>query len=131
MNNTIKLCPICRARIKDSKVCPICRNKIIYVIEERISMDKLQQLKDKVSKEFEKYRDYLLSRPKEEILDSAYQYAVYRDIYYSIYEMDTVPSNIDTLLASPDILGDIYREFDKIDQSDYMDTLAWCIGRCL
>ena len=85
-----------------------------------------RQLTDKMAEEQEKYREWLLSLPPEEILKQTYSYTVRQDILLAWQDCPLTVSQIKALLRSPTPLVDIEMEFNK-RETDYMETLADCI----
>lgn len=72
--------------------------------------------------EQEKYRDWLLTQPPEEILNKAYEYVVREDILTTLEYNDLSDEQCKALLKSPCPLNDIFRDFEK-RESDHMDNI--------
>lgn len=83
-------------------------------------------LYEKMSAEQDKFRDWLLTQPPEEILKHTYEYTVREDIVMAMEELDLSSGQAAALLASPSPLDDIFREFQNLE-TDYMDTIRTCI----
>lgn len=83
-------------------------------------------LYEKMSAEQDKYRDWLLTRPPEEILNHAYEYTVREDMVMTMEELALTDGQTAALLASPSPLGDLFKDFEKLE-TDYMDTIRDCL----
>lgn len=83
-------------------------------------------LYEKMSAEQDKFRDWLLTQPPEEILKHTYEYTVREDIVMAMEELDLNSGQAAALLASPSPLDDIFREFENLE-TEYMDTIRTCI----
>lgn len=83
-------------------------------------------LYEKMSAEQDKFRDWLLTQPPEEILKHTYEYTVREDIVMAMEELDLSSGQAAALLASPSPLDDIFKEFQNLE-TDYMDTIRTCI----
>lgn len=81
-----------------------------------------QALVDKLSAEQDKYRAWLLEQPPEEILKHTYEYTMREDIVFCAEELDLTDAQIAALLSSPSPMEDIYKEYDKRDNS-YMEDI--------
>lgn len=68
-------------------------------------------LYDKMKAEQDKYRDWLLSQPPEEILNHTYEYTMREDIVMCMEELELSPKQAKALLRSPCPLDDVYKEF--------------------
>lgn len=62
-------------------------------------------LYDKMKAEQDKYRDWLLSQPPEEILNHTYEYTMREDIVMCMEELELSPKQAKALLRSPCIKG--------------------------
>ena len=79
-------------------------------------------LYDKMKDEQDKYRDWLLSQPPEEILNQTYEYTMREDIVVCMEELELSPKQAKALLRSPLTFADVYKEFmDR--EVDHMDTI--------
>ena len=74
----------------------------------------------KVFAEREKYREWLLSQPPNEILNHCYEYTVREDIVLALEEYDLSDKQCKALLKSPNPLADVFRDFEK-RETDHMD----------
>lgn len=83
---------------------------------------KTSALYQKMTAEQDKYRNWLMSQPPEEILQHTYEYTVRQDILIAMEQTSLTAEQENALMASPDALTDIYRYFSKLD-TDYMDAL--------
>lgn len=79
-------------------------------------------LYEKMSKEQEKYRDWLLAQGPEEILNHTYEYTVRQDILLSLECNDLTDEQCKALLKSPAPLADIYKDYEKLE-TGYMGTI--------
>ena len=68
---------------------------------------------EKAFAEQEKFKEWLLSQPPEEILHHAYEYALREDILLSLEYNDLTDSQARALLKSEDILSDAFKDFEK------------------
>ena len=79
-------------------------------------------LYDKMKAEQDKYRDWLLSQPPEEILNHTYEYTMREDIVMCMEELELSSKQAKALLRSPCPLADVYKEFmDR--EVEHMDTI--------
>jgi hypothetical protein len=79
-------------------------------------------LYDKMKAEQDKYRDWLLNQPPEEILNHTYEYTMREDIVVCMEELKLSPKQAKALLRSPCPLADVYKEFmDR--EVEHMDTV--------
>ena len=83
-------------------------------------------LYEKMAAEQEKYRDWLKSRPPEEILHHTYEYTVREDIVMAMEELELTDTQAKALLESPSPLADVYRYFEKLE-TGYMDVIRRCV----
>ena len=74
----------------------------------------------KVFAEQEKFRDWLLLQPPDEILNRCYEYTVREDIVLVLEEFDLSNKQCKALLKSPRPLADVYADFEK-SEFGYMD----------
>ena len=79
-------------------------------------------LYQKMFAEQETYREWLLSRPSEEILNHTYEYTVREDIVMCMEELELTEAQAKALLTSPTPLADVYKDFEKLETS-YMDVI--------
>lgn len=83
-------------------------------------------LYEKMFAEQEKYRDWLLTQPPEEILHHTYEYTVREDILMAVETNDLSDERASALLSSPSPLADIFKDYEKIE-TGYMDIVRDCI----
>lgn len=83
-------------------------------------------LYEKMSAEQGTFRDWLLTQPPEEILNHAYEYTVREDMVMAMENLDLSHGQAAVLLDSPSPLGDLYKEYVKVE-TDYMDTIRDCL----
>lgn len=74
-----------------------------------------EQLFDKATAEQDAYRAWLLTRPPEEILDHAYEYATREDIVMMLDNMNLSEKEARALLHLTRPVTDIYTSFNKTD----------------
>ena len=79
-------------------------------------------LYEKMAAEQEKYRDWLKSRPPEEILHHTYEYTVREDIVMAMEELELTDAQAQALLESSSPLADVYRYFEKLE-TGHMDVI--------
>ena len=92
-------------------------------------MNQLEQLTEKMTAEFNIYRDWLLAQSPEEILNHAYEYMTKENLLNVLGDIDLKPQQIETLLRSPCPLEDVFKDCVHIDQSDYNYTLKVLIDQ--
>ena len=85
-------------------------------------------LYNKVFAEQEKFRDWLLSQPPNEILNHCYEYTVREDIVLALEEYDLSDKQCKALLKSPCPLADVFKDFEK-RETDHMDNIRDTIER--
>ena len=76
----------------------------------------------KVFAEQEKYREWLLSQPPNEILNHCYEYTVREDILMSLEYHDLEDSQARALLKSGKPLKQIFERWEN-QETSYMDTV--------
>ena len=81
-----------------------------------------QSLYDKLSREQDKYRDWLKGQPPEEILHHSYEYTVREDILMSMEELTLSEAETRALLLSPSPMASLYDKFSDLE-TGYMDTI--------
>lgn len=81
-----------------------------------------QRLYERARGEQEIFRDWLLSLPKEEILNHAYQYATRQDILFELEEGTRSDKECRALLKQPEILSLLYHDWCDLE-TDYMDNI--------
>ncbi len=94
-----------------------------------MDMDMVQTnmaLYQKMFAEQEKFRDWLVTLPPEEILHHAYEYIVREDILMAHENNDLTATQAAALFESREPLADIFRKYEHTD-SDYMETIWNCI----
>ena len=87
------------------------------------------ELYDIMSAEQDKYRDWLLTQPPEEILNHTFEYTVREDILIAIENTDIDEFDMEqltALISSVSPLDDVCRDFENLE-TDYMDTIRGCI----
>ncbi len=90
-------------------------------------MNQIEQLTDKMSAEFNSFRDWLLTQPPEEILNHAYEYSAKQDIVLSVADADLSPVQIETLLRSHCPLEDVYHDCAHVDNTELNYALCQII----
>ena len=98
----------------------------------------------KVFAEQEKYREWLLSQPPNEIPNHCYEYTVREDIVLALEEYDLSDKQCKALLKSRCPLADVFKDFEK-RETDHMDNIwygfgsrvewcacfvSWCADQC-
>ena len=88
------------------------------------------QLYNKMSAEFEKFKEELLNSSPQEVLDRAYEYIIKDDIVLSLEYTDLTASRADALLKSENSLADVYNAWMDSESShmneirDILDSAA-------
>ena len=91
-------------------------------VNEELNMKVYEKLFD----EQEKFKEWLLTQPPEEILNHAYEYTVRQDIVLAMEYHDLSDDQCRALLSSPAPLDEIYHDFEQIE-GDHMDVIRGCI----
>ena len=91
-------------------------------VNEELNMKVYEKLFD----EQEKFKEWLLTQPPEEILNHAYEYTVRQDIVLAMEYHDLGDDQCRALLSSPAPLDEIYHDFEQIE-GDHMDVIRGCI----
>ena len=81
-----------------------------------------QSLYDKLSREQDKYRDWLKGQPPEEILHHSYEYTVREDILMSMEDLTLSEAETRALLLSLSPMAILYDKFSDLE-TGYMDTI--------
>ena len=68
---------------------------------------------EKFSAEQDKYREWLLSQPPEEILNHTYEYTVREDILCTVENGEFPEKMVAALLRGDVSIADIYKDFTK------------------
>ena len=79
-------------------------------------------LYDKMSKEMENYKGWLLTQPAEEILQHTYEYTMKQDILTSLEDHELDYAQAQALLGSPTPLEDVYGYYQNMD-CGYLDMI--------
>ncbi len=79
-------------------------------------------LYDKMFAEQEKYREWLLTQPPEEILKHTYEYTVREDIVLSLEYHDLPTDQARALLRSQSPLADVFKDWEN-KETGYMDDI--------
>lgn len=80
------------------------------------------ELLSKMKAEQEKFRNWLCSKPPDEILKHTYEYTVRQDIVCAVENMELAPKKAKALLKSSDPLAEVYKDFAKLE-TDYMEII--------
>ena len=83
-------------------------------------------LYQKMEREQDKYRKWLVQCPPEEILSHAYEYVVREDILMSMEELNLPDDQAMALLKQRGPLDDVFKDFSKLE-TDYMETVRGAI----
>ena len=78
---------------------------------------------EKMSAEQDRYRVWLTAQPPAEILNHTYEYTIRQDILIALEDHDLTAAQAETLLASSAPLADIYRDWCKRDDPQYMEDI--------
>lgn len=81
-----------------------------------------QSLYDKLSRDQDRYRDWLKDQPPEEIHHHSYEYTVREDILMSMEELTLSEAETRALLLSPSPMAILYDKFSDLE-TGYMDTI--------
>lgn len=80
----------------------------------------------KMFAEQEKYREWLLGQPPEEVLNHSYEYTMREDILLSLEYDDIDGALAKALLASPCPLEDVFQAFESVEDG-HMAAIRDCI----
>lgn len=83
-------------------------------------------LLDKMQKEQDVYRSWLLAQPPEEILNHTLEYSTREDILMAMEFLDLSEKQAAALLASPSPLMDVYKDFRNMN-TEHMEEIQSCI----
>ena len=83
----------------------------------------------KMFAEQEQFKDWLLTQPPQEILNHAYEYTMREDILLSLEYNDLTSDQAAALLASPDVLNDLFHNYEKMESSHMEEVWACFEGR--
>ena len=78
----------------------------------------------KMFAEQEKFEDWLLSQSPREILNHAYEYTMREDILLSLEYNDLTSDQAAALLACPDVLKDLFHQYEKMGNSQMEEVWA-------
>lgn len=73
------------------------------------------ELRSKMVAEQERYKEWLLSQPPDEILIHAYEYTTREDILCEMRCWELAPKQAKALLKSPCPLEDVLKDYQKLD----------------
>ena len=76
----------------------------------------------KMFAEQEAYREWLLSKPPEEILNHTYEYTVREDILMSLEYNNLPDSQVRAMLKSPSPLADVFKDWEQ-KETGYMEDI--------
>ncbi len=79
-------------------------------------------LYDKMYAEQEKHREWLLTKPPEEILKHTYEYTVREDIVLSLEYHDLPTDRARALVRSPSPLADVFKDWEN-KETGYLDDI--------
>ena len=83
----------------------------------------MNALYQKMYGEQNKFRDWLLEQPQEEVLNHACEYAMREDILMEVGEAELSPDRAKALLKSPCPLADVYKDWKKRDSTGHMEDI--------
>lgn len=79
-------------------------------------------LYEKMFAEQQRYREWLLSQPPDEILNHCYEFTVREDIVLALEYHDLSDKQCKALLQSRSPLADVFKDFEK-RETDHMDNI--------
>ena len=85
-------------------------------------------LYEKVAEEQKNFKGWLVKQKPEDILDHAYEYTSRESIVMELENIDLPSTQAKSLLALPDTLGVLYKDFQKLDAVE-TDAIRDCIER--
>lgn len=86
-------------------------------------------LYEKMFAEQQRYREWLLSQPPDEILNHCYEFTVREDIVLALEYHDLSDKQCKALLQSRSPLADVFKDFEK-RETDHMDNIRDTIRSC-
>ena len=86
-------------------------------------------LYQKMEREQDKYRKWLLQCSPEEVLTHAYEYAVREDTLMAMEELNLPDEQAKALLKQCGPLADVFKDFSKLE-TDCMETVRGVIESC-
>ena len=90
-------------------------------------MNQIEQLTEKMTTEFNSFRDWLLTQSPEEILNHAFEYSTKQDIMLSVADADLSPAEAETLLRSPCPLENVCHDSTHVDNTELNYALCQII----
>ena len=84
------------------------------------------ELYERLNAELDRYKEWLLTLPPQEILEHADEYAVRADIVMEMTVLDLDSEKAQALLSSAAPLDAIYSEYEQ-SATNYMDIVRDCI----
>ena len=84
------------------------------------------KLYNKMQREQNEYRAWLLAQPPEEILNHAYEYSSREDILIALENASLRPAQLRALLESQAPLADIYKDYRDCD-TNTLDVMTLCM----
>ena len=81
-------------------------------------------LYEKVFAEQEQYKDWLLTQPPAKILDCSYEYTVRENFLLSLEYNSLTNDQAAALLACPDVLKDLFHQYEKMGNSQMEEVWA-------
>ena len=82
-------------------------------------MNQTEQLTEKMTAEFNTYRDWLLTQQPEEILNHAYEYSTKQGIVMNVADAGLSPAELETLLRLPSPLNEVFEDIRNMDDDGY------------
>ena len=86
-----------------------------------------EMLYEKMSAEQDRFRDWLLTQPPQEILQHAVEYSTREDILIAVKDNTLETAQLEALLKSPNPLADVYKDVSKLDDPEPMNTIRSCL----
>ena len=87
------------------------------------------KLYQKLFEEQEKYREWLLAQPADEIIQHCYEYTNREDIVLALEFFDLTDEQCNALLSSPSPLSDIFKDFEKLETEHMEDVRNTIVNR--
>lgn len=82
----------------------------------------MNRIYEQMAAEQQKYKEWLLGQPPEDILGHAYEYSIREDIVMEMEELELTDAQARALLKSKTPLADVYREWQKTE-THHMDNV--------
>ena len=84
---------------------------------------------NKIQQERELFEKWIMTLPKEQMMEHCYEYVIKSDIVYYFEENNLDNEKYILLMKSPCIIEDVFKTFNKFDLSEYLETLGMAVRK--